>query len=91
MQLLPNRRIIALAKQKGGVGKTTTAVNLAACVALTGRRTLLIDLDPQANTTSFLGVEKKTIEISSYEVLTQNASITDARKQVGVDMLDLVP
>ena len=61
--------VIALANQKGGVGKTTTSVNLGACLAETGQRVLLIDLDPQGNATSGLGVEKQNIKQSIYDVL----------------------
>ena len=84
-------RTIAIANQKGGVGKTTTAVNLSASLALTEKRVLLIDLDPQANSTSFLGVDPKTVTHSTYEVLIDNLPIHEARQQVGVDTLDLVP
>jgi chromosome partitioning protein len=91
MDSMPERRVIAIANQKGGVGKTTTAVNLATCLALTGKRTLLIDLDPQANTTSFLGIDKRTVERSVYDVLLDGIPLTDVRRRVAVDKLDLIP
>ena len=84
-------RTIAIANQKGGVGKTTTAVNLSASLALTEKRVLLIDLDPQANSTSFLGLDPRAVTTSTYEVLTDDVPIREARQQVGVDSLDLVP
>ncbi|MGA2819861.1 MAG: ParA family protein [Anaerolineales bacterium] len=62
-------RIYAFVNQKGGVGKTTTAINLAACFALRGQKVLIVDLDPQANATSCLGVDKRQVERGSYEVL----------------------
>ena len=71
-------RMIAIANQKGGVGKTTTAVNLAACMAVAERPTLLIDIDPQANATSGIGLSKDDIKTSIYEVLIGEASAQDA-------------
>jgi chromosome partitioning protein len=71
-------RIVAIANQKGGVGKTTTAVNLAACTAVAERPTLLIDIDPQANATSGIGVEKESVGASIYEVLIGESPAEDA-------------
>ena len=70
-------RIIAIANQKGGVGKTTTAINLGACLAVAEKRTLVVDVDPQANATSGLGVKKEQIESSLYDVLVDGAALRD--------------
>ena len=71
-------KIVALANQKGGVGKTTTTINLASCLGLLGKKVLLCDLDPQGNSTSGLGIKKKTIERSVYEVIVDGVAAKDA-------------
>lgn len=83
-------KVIAIANQKGGVGKTTTAVNLAACVASLGTRVLMIDMDPQANATSGLGMEK-TPGASIYPALLGQSSLDSRILRTAFDNLDLIP
>ena len=83
--------VIALANQKGGVGKTTTSVNLGAFLADAGQKTLLIDLDPQGNATSGLGIDKKQIKESVYDVLINDVLLADVIQPSSHKGLDIVP
>jgi chromosome partitioning protein len=84
-------RTIAIVNQKGGVGKTTTAVNLGASLAILGHKVLVIDIDPQGNTTSGLGVDKRAIAVDIYAVLLADADVAGAILPSGVPNLDLIP
>ena len=83
-------RIIAIANQKGGVGKTTTAINLSACLAEAGQRVLTIDSDPQGNTTSGLGIDKNSIENTIYELILGEAEIEDAIIETEFERLSII-
>ncbi|BAP84789.1 chromosome partitioning protein ParA [Paucilactobacillus hokkaidonensis JCM 18461] len=83
--------VIALANQKGGVGKTTTSVNLGACLAQMGQRVLLIDIDPQGNATSGTGIQKATIEQDIYDVLINEIPLKDVILKTNHAGLDIVP
>ena len=84
-------RIIAVANQKGGVGKTTTVVNLSACLAEQDKKVLVVDADAQGNTTSGLGLEKNKIENTLYNVLLGEISAKEALQETIADGVDLIP
>lgn len=84
-------KIIAITNQKGGVGKTTTAVNLAAATGLAGKKTLLVDIDPQGNTSSGVGIDRRQLERSMYEVLICTAEAKDVIQETEFENLSILP
>ncbi|MCL6441985.1 MAG: AAA family ATPase [Alicyclobacillus sp.] len=88
---MENGRVIAIANQKGGVGKTTTTVNLGACLANLGKKVLLIDIDPQGNTTSGIGINKADVKYCIYDVIINDVSVDEAILPTGLPSLSLFP
>lgn len=84
-------RIIAISNQKGGVGKTTTSVNLSATLASKGKKVLLIDIDPQGNSTSGVGIDKDELDNTAYELLLGNVKAADVIVRDVIDNLDIIP
>src|ERR1041385_294073 len=84
-------RVLALANQKGGVGKTTTAINLGTALAAIGEQVLIVDLDPQGNASTGLGIDRKSRRRSTYDVLTRQVTMRDAILETAVPRLHIVP
>ena len=84
-------QIISIANQKGGVGKTTTAINLASCLAVAEKKTLLVDIDPQGNTTSGVGIDKKAIYKTIYDSIIGGEPVSSSLINTEIQFLDLIP
>ena len=84
-------RIIAIANQKGGVGKTTTAINLSACLADKGKKVLAVDMDPQGNMTSGLGLDKEFLEKTVYDMIIGESDIEEVLQKETMENLDVLP
>ena len=84
-------RIIAIANQKGGVGKTTTTINLASCLAEVGKKILVVDTDPQGNTTSGLGVDKNSQELTMYQLMIGECQINECLVHTQFERVDIIP
>src|ERR1041384_842074 len=88
---LPSPRVLALFRSKGGGGKTTTAINLGTALAAIGEQVLIVDLDPQGNASTGLGIDRKSRRRSTYDVLTRQVTMRDAILETAVPRLHIVP
>src|SRR5437588_12286626 len=90
-QIASRRRVLALANQKGGVGKTTTAINLGTALAAISEQVLIIDLDPQGNASTGLGIDRRSRRKSTYDVLVGDVTLREAVHETAVPRLHIVP
>src|SRR6266702_7300432 len=90
-QIAGRRRVLALANQKGGVGKTTTAINLGTALAAIGEQVLIVDLDPQGNASTGLGIDRRSRRYSTYDVLTGQATLREAAQPTAVPRRSIAP
>ena len=91
MKTRPSTRVLVLANQKGGVGKTTTAINLGTALAAIGERVLIVDLDPQGNASTGLGIDRKSRDVSTYDVMIGEKTLAEVTRATAVPRLYVAP